>query len=102
MGAIGKHLSFLLGKYDINWKSNHPIDMNFDIDFHKYHVAIDLYGFYGWAIANIADVLGNSGNEYSFCIAFCTPKSVTGNRFAFRDKISKHLYCPSSNSFHLL
>jgi hypothetical protein len=30
-------------------------------------------------IGNIVAGFGSSGNEYSFCIAFRMPKSVTGN-----------------------
>ena len=70
-----------LFKYRIYYslKSSYPIVLNLDSDFHRYHVAILLYGFHGLAISIILSGLESSSNRYVLFIAFLNPKSVTGN-----------------------
>ena len=62
-----------------SFESSHLMVLKLDNDFHKYHVAILLYGLHGSAISIILLGLGSSSNRYVLFIAFLNPKSVTGN-----------------------
>src|ERR1044072_5367596 len=83
-----------------------PIESNLDNDFHRYHVAILLYGFHLEDTSIIYSRVGQLDKLYNFLIAFFTPKSSNGNtssrcRLKMRNISAVHLPIPFTltNSF---